>query len=334
MVRLIFGFLVLLTGLLASPALANDSAAEVAVGGLTLTQSKDVSLDKEDLYISQDEVRVDYLFTNHADHDIETLVAFPLPDQVFDAESGEGPSHRLAQDLDFKTTVDGQPVSYDVVEQAIKNGKDVTAQLAAAGLNVIAPEDNDKAIAFFKAKPASVLDGLVKAGLVQVEKSEDTPYYTFMWDVRTSVTRKQVFAAGKTVAVHHTYKPVSGGSVAGNLAPDVRNAGWAKTHFAQYCVDKGWFKAFDKALHQHQTSENTAPYSEVWLGYVLKSGANWKGPIKDFRMVVDKGKAENLVSFCAESVKKISDTQFEVVKKNFEPKADLLVLIVNWWKPE
>jgi hypothetical protein len=72
----------------------------------------------------------------------------------------------------------------------------------------------------------------------------------------------------------------------------------------------------------------------VWIGYVLKSGANWKGPIKDFRMVIDKGKPENLVSFCAEGVKKIAPTQFEVRKTDFEPKDDVApnVLIVEWYE--
>jgi hypothetical protein len=40
------------------------------------------------------------------------------------------------------------------------------------------------------------------------------------------------------------------------------------------------------------------------------------------------------VSFCAEGVKKISPTQFEVRKTDFEPTQDLNVLIVDWWKPE
>ena len=52
--------------------------------------------------------------------------------------------------------------------------------------------------------------------------------------------------------------------------------------------------------------------------------------IKDFRMVVDKGKADSLVSFCAEGVKKISRTQFEVRKTDFEPVQDVDVLVVGW----
>ena len=50
-----------------------------------------------------------------------------------------------------------------------------------------------------------------------------------------------------------------------------------------------------------------------------------------FRLVVDKGKPDNLVSFCMDGVRKISPTQFEVRKTNFEPRRDLPVLIVEFY---
>ena len=107
-----------------------------------------------------------------------------------------------------------------------------------------------------------------------------------------------------------------------------------KAQAKRFCVENSWLTALDKQVAKRKTSENPAPYSELWISYVLKSGANWKGPIKDFRLVVDKGKKDSLVSFCGEGVKKISPTQFEVRKTNFEPKDDLNVLIVDWWTPE
>ena len=70
-------------------------------------------------------------------------------------------------------------------------------------------------------------------------------------------------------------------------------------------------------------------YSETWLDYVLVTGANWSGPIRDFRLVVDKGSTDNLVAFCAEGVTRISPTQFEVRRTNYTPTRDLNVLILN-----
>ena len=63
--------------------------------------------------------------------------------------------------------------------------------------------------------------------------------------------------------------------------------------------------------------------------YVLTTGANWARPIGSFRLVVDKGKPANLVSFCADGVKKIGPTQYEVRHTNWRPTRDLHVLIIE-----
>ncbi len=46
-------------------------------------------------------------------------------------------------------------------------------------------------------------------------------------------------------------------------------------------------------------------------------------------MVVDKVAPNKLVSFCAEGVKKIGPTRFEVRKTNFVPQRDLSILILK-----
>jgi Domain of unknown function (DUF4424) len=315
-------------------ARANDSTAEMAVGGLVLTQSDAISLDSEDLFISKGEVRVDYVFTNTTGKDVETLVAFPLPDQVMD-ESGDGYFRNLKAELGFETRVDGVAVQYDIVEQAIHQGADVTARIAALGLPLNNIDDAEQFTAKVKALPAAVrkaleADGLLFAQDYDAGQGPQTAWQP-LWGLRLTVTRKQVFPAGKSVKVQHRYTPLLGGSVGGNFSPEYRNDESLKWHREKFCIEDSWLKSFDKAAARHVSKEQgIAPYGETWLGYVLTSGANWKGPIKDFRMIIDKGKPDALVSFCAEGVKKISPTQFEVRKTDYEPKADVIVLIVDW----
>lgn len=172
----------------------------------------------------------------------------------------------------------------------------------------------------------------LKDGLLINQGSAENPFYSYGWTLRTSVTRKQIFPAGKSVHVEHSYVPLAGGSVGGNLNANHRKEQWSKEHLATFCVEDSWLLAFDRELAKRVKPDVSAPYAETWIGYVLKSGANWKGPIRDFRMVIDKGEADALVSFCADGVKKIAPTQFEVRKKNFEPTQDLKVLIVEWMK--
>jgi Domain of unknown function (DUF4424) len=330
--RLIVPLILLLN--LASPAFANDTTAELAVGGLRLTQSDAISLDKEDLYISRDEVRVDYVFTNTSDKDVETLVAFPLPEQGF-PDGEDSVIYDLGKDLEFKSLVNGKPVQYEVVTQAMAGGEEISALLDKVGLRIDAQwKDGVTPDAALATVDSAARDKLIALGAVKNVGSETEPFYMQKWVVQTSVTRRQVFKAGASVKVQHRYKPLAGGSVGGGLSPQYRNEDWAKGNIAKFCVEDSWLKSFDKQIPKHASDQNPTGYNEIWLGYVLKTGANWKGSIKDFRLVVDKGKPDSLVSFCAEGVKKISPTQFEVRKTDFEPTQDLNVLIVDWWKPD
>jgi hypothetical protein len=74
---------------------------------------------------------------------------------------------------------------------------------------------------------------------------------------------------------------------------------------------------------------NKAKILERRISYVLTTGANWAGPIKDFHLVVDKGQADRLVSFCGEGVKRISATAFEMRVKDFTPAQNLNVIILG-----
>ncbi len=306
---------------LAFPARANDTEAETALGGLTLKQSEFITMDSEDLYISRDRVRVKYRFANTSDAPVETLVAFPLPDIPPDAEENKS-YWSNPSDLKFRTTVDGKPISFEIVQQAIFKGKDVSARLDALKVPLNYRDQNFDAA--LKKAPKTEREKLVADGLLRDDGSGSEHYYSARWSVRTSVTRRQTFPAKASVAVEHEYVPLAGGSVGGGLSKSQRNTDWFRDEQRKYCIDKEWLASFDK--------KNSELYGEIWLGYVLTTGANWKGPIGDFRLVVDKGKPDSLVSFCAEGVKKISPTQFEVRHTNFVPKKDLDILIVEWGK--
>jgi len=67
-------------------------------------------------------------------------------------------------------------------------------------------------------------------------------------------------------------------------------------------------------------------YQERWLSYVLTTGGNWAGSIGHFRLIIDKGSTDNLVSFCGDGVKKTGPTRFEMEKTDFWPARDLDIL--------
>jgi hypothetical protein len=119
-----------------TPAFANDSSAELTTGGLVLAKSADIEMRSEDLSISAKEIVVRYRFFNRAAHDVMTTVAFPMPDIVWD-----GPDTNIAVPapdspnfLDFRTAIDGQPVTAENEQKAFAKGVDITAELAALGV--------------------------------------------------------------------------------------------------------------------------------------------------------------------------------------------------------
>lgn len=327
-----------LTLALAAPAGANDSEAEWAVGGLALKQNDAISMDQEDLYISASEIRVDYTYTNHADTPQTVLVSFPIP-PLPGAEPGwiEYGAYPDWENLNFTTRVDGKPVEWKVAERAVIDGRDVTTAVAAAGHPLRWYQDYEWIDATSQIS-GDQAQAMIASGLFLPATEDWGGSLMPAWQVQYHVTREQTFPARASVKVAHRYTPIIGGSVGGML--DVIDSGEypePKAYYeGRYCIDQSFINGVKKRQRDAASRAGNGyhGHGETWIGYILSSGANWRGPIKDFRLVVDKEKPDNLVSFCMDGVTKISPTQFEVRKKNYEPDHDLNVLVVQWHDPD
>jgi hypothetical protein len=318
----------------AVPAAANDSTATLSVGGLQLEKTDKIAMLSEDLYLSAKEVRVRYVYRNLTNAPVTMRVAFPLPEiEMYSESPVDLPNPDDANFVNFKTLVDGQNVALTPDVRAFVNGKDVTTQIIAAGapLMIMTQATMERVSAL----PKDTLAGLVKTGLLEEERYDAGKgwqvYYRPLWTLRAAFHREQTFPAGRDVVVEHRYEPVAGGSV-GNLltlASIPKSDPDRRAMVKRYCVDA----AFEKAAAALAGRRNTF-VGDTQISYVLKTGANWAKPIGDFRLVVDKGAPDKLVSFCATGVKKISPTQFEWRAKNFTPKQDIDVLILNGYQTE
>jgi hypothetical protein len=94
-----------------------------------------------------------------------------------------------------------------------------------------------------------------------------------------------------------------------------------------YCITDKFLADVDKIAGI--AAANTAKVQERRISYVLKTGANGLGPIKQFRLVVDSRKADRLVSFCGPNLKTLTPTTTEATAKDFTPDRDLKILIVG-----
>jgi len=292
-----------------SPLEANDSTAELATGGLVFVRNNDIEMLSEDLFISLDEIRVRYRFLNTSNRDITVRVAFPLPDlkaSSFD-DAVMIPTDDPVNFVGFATTVDGQPVRANAEQKIYVNDRDHTQALTRLHipLSPFAAQD------VIEKLPAAEKASLKRLGLVD---EDGLP----LWTLKTTFFWQQQFAAGRETVIEHRYKPSVGTVVpveAAGLAKILKSADYRK-----YCVDEDLLATLAKAK---------STLSQWSIDYVLKTGANWAGPIKNFRLVVEKGSPDNLVSFCGQGVKRIGPTQFEMRKSDFTPQQDLAVLILK-----
>jgi hypothetical protein len=152
------------------------------------------------------------------------------------------------------------------------------------------------------------------------------------WTLKSTYSWETVFPAGQTVVVEHSYKPSVGGTVAVTfLAPPYEDYDPATTYKTKYCTDEGFINTVKKTLPDPDEPYG-APYTESWISYIWSTGANWSGPIKRFHLTIDKGRPENLVSFCWDGdVTKTSPTTFEMEATDFYPPwgRELEILILN-----
>jgi len=313
--------------LLAAPAVANDSVASMGAGGLVLGRTDGIEMRSEDLYVSAREIRVHYRFFNRTDHDIATLVAFPMPDVTGRPEGDIGISQaRPAMLTPFVTTVNGRSISANVEQKAFVGAVEHTDLLK--GLDVPLEPYLARTTEALNRLPQPQIDMLIDLHMVEDRSWTDAGVRHLdivpLWTLKTTHYWTQVFRAGKEMVIDHRYTPAAGGSVGSPFGdPQAEVSDYGRAEADRYCVDD----AFRRAARRLR-ARGLEP-TETWVDYVLTTGANWAEPIGDFRLVVDKGASNHLVSFCGEGVRRTGPSTFEIRRRNFTPTRDLSVLILT-----
>ncbi len=300
---------------------ANDTMAHFAAGELVFTQTDAVSMVSEDLFLSMDEVRVTYRFRNLTSQDVTGLVAFPMPEVRVSMSDADYPNGPESNPMRFSVSVDGQPVPVRFDAKAVVDGRDVTGILR--DLNIPIPPYSEGVDLALKKLDRETLARLEQESLLLSSDDEIIPN----WALAGSYHWQQTFPAGRDTIIQHRYKPSVGATVLdlGSMAR-AKSAEEMSLVGENSCMDGDFIKGAKKWAARQLKSGGG---SQRILDYILVTGANWAGPIGTFTLTVDKGRTDNLVSFCGEGVKKIAPTQFQMVKKNFTPKRNISVLILD-----
>jgi Domain of unknown function (DUF4424) len=319
-----------------APSRADDSTASLKAGGLALEKTDKIALVSEDLTLSPTAVKVSYRFRNLTNADVETTVAFPMPDVTGSVDmtvAMPDPGHDNF--LDFTTRVDGKPVDSQVEQRAFltTEGKpevEITERLKTLGVSLVPTMDAaGPALAALSGPQRKALadSGIVYPLDVDVGKGAHVDWVP-LWTLRSKFWRKQVFPAGRDLLVEQTYTPGTGSQSTLTFgAPDLGAAQLA--HYREtYCTDGAFTRAVQSLYRKANAPNAKLGAFEEYLSYVITSGANWAGPIGTFRLVIDKGDT-TLVSFCGDNVKKIGPTTFEMIAKDYTPRRDIDVLFIK-----
>ncbi|MDG4490949.1 DUF4424 domain-containing protein [Xanthomonas vesicatoria] len=279
-------------------AQANDSSFGDDNGTIQLLHQPDISMDKEALLLSEERVQVDYVFTNHSERALSVPVAFPMPPMYF----GMADHSELT---DFKVWVDGKPVTTTrKLVVLLDDGSDISKAFAASGWST---DD----IATF-AESGDVPTGRKPLPTRWIDQDQQ-PRFTlseyFVW--------QQVFPARGSVQIRHVYAP--------SLSTGVpqSSAFLLESYAKSTCIDPA-----TKASMQRREGEHGLGWAN--LRYVLTTGKNWNGPIKDFQLTIRKQAARDILSVCFDgALQKIDPLTFQFRQANFVPMRDLDLLFVR-----
>ncbi|HQS09625.1 MAG: hypothetical protein B7Y12_12115 [Rhizobiales bacterium 24-66-13] len=316
----------------AGPAHANDSSAELSAGGLVLIRNLDVEMRSEDLFISTGEVRVRYVFHNASDKSVTGLIAFPMPDITASEANISIPTEDPVNILDFKTRVNGTSVRTDVEQKVFVLGIDRTAMLLDQKVPLAPHLQSTRKV--LDALPRPLWDEWAKIGLARVDEYDVgqgmKEHLEPQWTLKTTFYWMQTFPPKADTIIEHAYKPSVGASVGTAIGMATGDNAFLqreqRSYEQKFCMDRAFLSTVQAGVKKRKDG---IAFSEERIGYILTTGANWSGPIGKFKLTVDKGAPNNLVSFCGTGVKKTGPTTFEMNATDFYPAEDLSILILK-----
>jgi hypothetical protein len=254
-------------------------------------------MQREDLTLSLNEVRVRYEMRNDSAGPVTLRVAFPLPELPALTPGGRITTTggynipmrepREANFIDFRVWTDGRELTPEVeIRATLPDGRDVAAAVRQIGGIPLVMRSG----LFFPPDDAD-LDAEARRRLTETGAIEllDGRGYRLPWTTYVTFHWMQTFAPGVTV-VEHSYRPIVGFLP---FRPDAQGVVSGTDDLAAtFCIDA----AEKRRLHdisararerRLKAGEGENSYlSGYTLGYVLQTARNWRGPIGTFHLTV------------------------------------------------
>jgi hypothetical protein len=311
---------------------AAESATELALSGLVLATPTDtIVIDSETVNIGPEWVAISYRLVNQGSTPTSLTLTVPLPELDFSDPdvSWAIPGSDPVNFMNLSTKIENKPGQFIFSQAARLNGRDISATLRQNNLALIPVGTFENQML---ALTPDLRAHLAQSGLL-AEVGNDVqgnPLFFPTWTVQTSANRQVTFAPNQAIALDLRYRTSVGTSPDTVLRRPLRTepglVGQVQHYQSTYCIDDAFYSGLDKISAAAEA--NSSKLRERRIFYRLTAGFSNR-PIKEFRLVVDKGRPDWIVSFCVDNLKRTSPTTFEMRATDFVPNQDLRILMVG-----
>jgi hypothetical protein len=121
------------------------------------------------------------------------------------------------------------------------------------------------------------------------------------------------FPANSVVEIRHAYH-----TQGGMITPPADEKEFWRAFIAEHCIEsslRNW-------MYHNPSGCRPVPY-------ILRTGANWSGPIKRFKLTIHKESAKQKLAVCMKGLRKIDARTYVFERRNYTPTHDINVLFVT-----
>lgn len=336
-------------------------AANIATGGVQFLKHPSLSIQRQDIHISLDQITVNYIFINNSPLDLIETMVFPVPTLNYDKahNQDEEPLQNFSiaangREVDIKTL--NRPVSFA--------GEDLSTFFSSLGISVNPIEAMAQINANYNSF-ASAKGALLQRDLIEANSN------TAKWFTRTYYYWQQKFPPAEEVHIQQIYKPhITVHRTMPYPTPKVANDFWNSknkksamnsnkdkdsknytsdedTDYAlqkelsifnnkksnydsflqQFCPGKN-----DRATLLHNFSspkDRNQPIIARELSFDLGYDHYWSSPIAHFTLKVEQPSSSMALLCWPMPMQRINDTAVIYEAKNYSPVHDIHLLFVD-----
>lgn len=309
--------LALTLALAATPVAAQpapSASREVPAGGLIILPDPALTIEKQDVTIAVDQVRLAYEISNASSEPRTVQITFQLPELDATALAEQTINLPRPDPLNFVGALysaDGieRPAGFE--QRAVAFGLDVTAELTGAGIPLF-PYLPDTAGRLARL-PDAIRTDFIERGVIRIEAGRIFPG----WTVRTTAFWRQTFPPGRLTALSLVYQPLVGNGHVTKEALDTLRKG--------FCLSA----AVEAGLARRAAPIDRRSAPLAWVHFALTAGSAWASPSTRFRLHVVKPAPDAIVATCRKGLRPAGPTVLEWTAEDFYADDDVAVLFIR-----